>query len=125
MASAQSMPVTSQSSTNSKSLQGVAAGLAGSRLVLKCSLHAQLIRAVCTLPALQTELLPQLVSFLSAGWKTAGEVALLMGLIPDLVDAVHIAGGPLGRPTSTHTELHDASLSCTAMGLRHPVCKLM
>ncbi|KAL3139449.1 hypothetical protein ABBQ38_003779 [Trebouxia sp. C0009 RCD-2024] len=69
----------------------------GGHIALKCGMHAQLVRAACTLPALQTSLLPQLVSFVSVySWKDAGQAAWLASLIPDLVDAVQSTEGRSG-----------------------------
>ena len=60
-------------------------------------MHAQLVRAGCTLPALQASLLPQLLSFLGAySWNDAGQAAWLASLIPDIVDAVQSTEGRSG-----------------------------
>ena len=70
---------------------------AGRHIALKCGMHAQLVRAACSLPALQASLLPQLVSFLGAySWSDAAQAAWLVSLIPDLVDAVQITEGSTG-----------------------------
>ena len=66
-------------------------------MALKVGLHAQLVRAACTLPALQTDLLPHLISFFSAySWSDASQVSWLASLIPDLVDAVQSVEGSPG-----------------------------
>ena len=70
---------------------------AGHLTALECGMHAQLVRAGCTLPALQASLLPQLVSFLGAySWGDAAQAAWLTSLIPDLVDAVQSTEGSTG-----------------------------
>ena len=68
-------------------------------MALKAGLHAQLVRAVCTIPALQADLLPHLISFLGAySWSNAGQAAWLASLIPDLVDAVQsVEDSPGGK----------------------------
>ena len=73
----------------------------------KAGLHAQLVRAACTLPALQASLLPQLVSLLGAyRWSDAGQAAWLASLIPDLVDAVQSTEGPTGLLVCHHMQLN-------------------
>lgn len=60
-------------------------------------MHAQLVRAACTLPALQAPLLPLLVSFLGAyNWNDARQAPWLASIIPDLIDAVQSTEGPTG-----------------------------
>lgn len=93
---------------------------AGSLIALKCGLHAQLVRAACTLPALQSSLLPQLVSFVSAyNWNDAGQAAWLASLLPDLVDAVQSTEGSSGQPLGN-------VLACiTGDILLRPSCRLV
>lgn len=87
---------------------------AGSHTALKSGLHAQLIRAVCASSALQAEIMPQLVSFLSVySWSDAYQAAWLTSLIPDLVDAVQSTEGHLGGPIlSTGLRSTGAFTSC-------------
>lgn len=60
-------------------------------------MHAQLVRAACTLPALQAPLLPLLVSFLGAYcWSDARQASWLASIIPDVVDAVQSTEGSTG-----------------------------
>lgn len=64
---------------------------------LKCGMHAQWVRAACTLPALRAPLLPLLVSFLGAhSWSDARQASWLASIIPDLIDAVQSTEGSTG-----------------------------
>ena len=74
-------------------------------MALKMGLHAQLARAVCTLPSLQPYITGHLVSYLAAySWADPLEAAWLSSVIPDVVDAVQSVEGTrgeqllLGRP---------------------------
>lgn len=74
-------------------------------MALKMGLHAQLARAVCTLPSLQPYITGHLVSYLAAySWGDPLEAAWLSSVIPDVVDAVQSVEGTrgeqllLGRP---------------------------
>ena len=74
-------------------------------MALKTGLHAQLARAVCTLPLLQPYITGHLVSYLAAyPWGDPLEAAWLSSVIPDVVDAVQSVEGTrgeqllLGRP---------------------------
>ncbi len=78
---------------------------AGKHMALKAGLHAQLARAVCTLPLLQPYITRHLVSYLAAySWGDPLEAAWLSSVIPDVVDAVQSVEGTrgnqllLGRP---------------------------
>ena len=78
---------------------------AGKYMALKTGLHAQLARAVCTLPLLQPYITGHLVSYLAAySWADPLEAAGLSSVIPDVVDAVQSVEGTrgeqllLGRP---------------------------
>ena len=67
-------------------------------MALKTGLHAQLTRAVCTLPLLQPYLTEHLVSYLAAySWADPLESAWLSGVIPDVVDAAQSVEGSRGK----------------------------
>ncbi|KAL0024565.1 hypothetical protein WJX79_008006 [Trebouxia sp. C0005] len=69
----------------------------GKHMALKTGLHAQLTRAVCTLPLLQPYLTEHLVSYLAAySWADPLESAWLSGVIPDVVDAAQSVEGTRG-----------------------------
>ena len=67
-------------------------------MALKMGLHAQLARAVCTLPLLQPYIAGHLVSYLAAySWADPLEAAWLSSVIPDVVDAVQSVDGTRGK----------------------------
>ncbi|KAL0048382.1 hypothetical protein WJX82_001959 [Trebouxia sp. C0006] len=69
----------------------------GKHIALKMGLHAQLARAVCTLPLLQPYIAGHLVSYLAAySWADPLEAAWLSSVIPDVVDAVQSVDGTRG-----------------------------
>lgn len=71
---------------------------AGKHMALKTGLHAQLARAVCTLPLLQPHVTGYQVSYLAAyPWADPLEAAWLSSVIPDVVDAVQSVEGTRGK----------------------------
>ena len=81
--------------------------IAGSLLALRSGLHALLVRAVCVIPALQTAILPHLVSFLGVyNWRDPNQAAWLTSIIPDIVDAVQSMQGSTGTEALAAAATH-------------------
>ena len=71
---------------------------AGSHLALRAGLHAQLVRAACTLPVVQLQLVTNLVAFLGVySWSHPMQSAWLSSLVPEVVDAVQSVEGEAGE----------------------------
>ena len=66
-------------------------------------MHAQLVRAACTLPAVQLQLVPNLVAFLGMyPWTEPLQAAWLSSLVPEVVDAVQSVEGEAGETQRAH-----------------------